>query len=82
VVADRRNDAGGKSALAHHPPSVGLNHRLLGECGAQVSAAAAEEEALLVLTDAGRGNVGVYRLRPAVMAGHDMLLPAILMQAD
>jgi len=46
-VADRRHDAGGKSALAHHPPGVGLNHRLLGECEAQVSAAGAEEEALL-----------------------------------
>jgi hypothetical protein len=47
VVADRRHDAGGEGALAHHTPGVDLGHRLIGERGAAVPAAGAEQKRLL-----------------------------------
>jgi len=56
VVADRRHDACGNRALAHHAPGVGLGHRLRGEGDAEMTAAGAEEKALLVLTDLGGGD--------------------------
>jgi hypothetical protein len=56
VVADRRQDAGGECALAHHAPGVDLGHRLIGERGSSVPAAGAEQKPFLVRRDAGAGG--------------------------
>ena len=82
VVADWRHDAGGKSPPAHHAPGVRLSHRRIGQQDTLMAAAGAEHPALLVLGDAGRGNVGMQVLGKAVMARHRVLLAAFLMQAD
>jgi Toprim domain len=53
VVADRRHDAGGDRALAHHAPGIDLGHRLIGERGGAVPAAGAKQERFLIRRDAG-----------------------------
>ena len=62
VIADRGKDAGGDRAPSDHAPGIRLVYRLFGEHGGVVSAAGAEQPALAVLADAGRGNIGVQRL--------------------
>jgi hypothetical protein len=69
VVADRRRDAGGDRALAHHAPGIDLGHRLIGERGSSVPPAGAEQKRLLVGRDAGGGDVGVQRLDTSTLVG-------------
>jgi hypothetical protein len=78
VVADRRHDAGGERALAHHAPGIGLGHRLIGKRGAAVAAAGAEHKTFV--TDAGGVDVGAQRLGERMMARHHVLLAAFLVQ--
>jgi hypothetical protein len=82
VIADRRQDAGGECALAHHALGIDLGHGPVGKRSSAVPAAGAEQKGLSVRPDAGGGDGGVRRLGERMMARHHVLLAAFLVQPD
>lgn len=81
VVADRGEDAGLPCPPADHLPGVHPVEPLFGE-DARASTHRPEQRALLVLTDAGRGDVGVEHLLELMVGGHLVVLAAFLLQPE
>jgi hypothetical protein len=51
VIADRRHDAGGFGAPAHHGPGIGLIHRPVGKRGRDMPFRRAEQPTFLARTN-------------------------------
>src|SRR6266849_3257491 len=82
MAANRGLDAGGGGATAHHAPSVGLIHRLIGQRGSFPPLGGAEQPALALFGNAGSRDVGVQCLGQRVMTRDDVLLAAFFAQAQ
>ncbi len=80
MIADRRENANRHRPFADHPPRVRLPHRLQCQLDATMPLRGAEQEPLLVLGDAGGIDVGPQCLGEGMVAGHDMVLAAFLVQ--
>jgi hypothetical protein len=82
VAADGNFDAGVLSAALHHAPGVRLCHRLAGKRRSLRSLGRAKQPSVLVVADSGRRDIGVQLQGERMMAGHDMMLSAFLMEAE
>jgi hypothetical protein len=59
VISDRRGDTGTDGVLADHAPSVFLSHWMLGQHRRGVPRTGAEQPALAIVGDAGRGACSI-----------------------
>lgn len=58
MIADRRVNANRHRAPTDHPPSIRLRHGLFSQLNPMMPAGGAEQEALAILGDAGRVDIG------------------------
>ena len=82
MITDRRENANRRRPLADHSPRIRLRHGLAGQFDAVVTLGGAEQEPFAVLGDAGGVDVGAEFFGQRMVAGHDVMFSAFLVQPE